>query len=240
MMITGVLANASGANAAIQRVKLNNDVEFQQLTEHVWLHTTFIDYPGYGRIPANGLIVVSGATAAMIDTPWNGEQTGAVFDWVAQEFNATIDHVIVGHAHDDCMGGLAKAHQRGAASYALDLTVEKARQGNLPIPQHTFSDSMTVTVGDMKLVLRYFGGGHTEDNIVVWIPAEKVLFGGCLIKAANAKNLGNTREADLQSWPETVQKVIDTFPDADIVVPGHGRHGGTELLTHTLSLAEHD
>lgn len=238
-MIMGLLLTSPiGVRSAMRHVKLSNDIELQQLTEHVWLHTTYIDYPGYGHIPANGLIVVDGTTAAMIDTPWNNEQTGTVLDWVTQEFHATIDHAIVGHSHDDCMGGLAEAHRHGATSYALDLTVEKAIQGNLPIPQHTFLDSMTITVGDIELALWYFGGGHTEDNIVVWIPAEKVLFGGCLIKSANAKNLGNVQEADLQSWPKTVQKVIDAFPDADIVVPGHGRHGGTELLSHTLTLAE--
>jgi len=234
----GLLGGASGTYSAMRQVDLNKDITLQQLTEHIWLHTTYIDYPGFGRIPANGLIVIDGATAAMIDTPWNDEQTGVLFEWVTQELHATIERVIVGHSHDDCMGGLAEAHRRGASSYALDLTKTKAEQTGLPVPQQTFSDSMMVTVGNMELALHYFGGGHTEDNIVVWIPAGKVLFGGCLIKATNAKNLGNTKEADVQSWPKTVRKVMQVFPEAEIVVPGHGRHGGPELLSHTVTLAE--
>jgi metallo-beta-lactamase class B len=221
---------------AAQKISISKDIEFLQLAENVWLHTTYIEYPGYGRIPANGLVVIDGANAAMIDTPWNDEQTGMVFDWVEKNHNATITHVIVGHSHDDCMGGLAEAHRRGATSYALDLTQEKAEAGGLPVPQTVFSESLALMVGDTKLILHYFGSGHTIDNIVTWLPESKILFGGCLIKAANAKNLGNTKEADLEHWSATVQTVLDAFPEAEIVVPGHGAYGGKELLSHTIEL----
>lgn len=232
------LLGSADETQAAQKIAVSNDIELQQLSEKVWLHTTYIDYPGYGRIPANGLLVIDEGSAALIDTPWNNEQTGMLFDWVEKNLNATINHVIAGHSHDDCMGGLAEVHRRNAISYALDLTQKKAKSEGLPVPQQTFSESLTVTVGTTKLLLHYFGGGHTVDNIVVWLPEEKILFGGCLVKAANAKNLGNTKEADVKNWPETIKKVIEAFPDAKIVVPGHGPHGGQGLLSHTLTLAE--
>lgn len=31
---------------------------------------------------ANGLLVVDGETAALIDTPWKNGQTGVLWDWV--------------------------------------------------------------------------------------------------------------------------------------------------------------
>lgn len=235
-LVIGLLFCSIGESQAAQKVSVSKDIELQQLAENVWLHITYIEYPRYGRIPANGLIVIDGTSAAMIDTPWNDEQTGMLFDWVENTLNATIKHVIVGHSHEDCMGGLAEAHQRGATSYALDLTQEKAKAGGLPVPQKLFSESLTVMVGDTKLLLKYFGGGHTIDNIVTWLPDSKILFGGCLIKAMNANNLGNTQEADVEHWPGTVQKVMDAFPEAEIVVPGHGPYGGTELLSHTIAL----
>ena len=215
---------------------ISEDITLQKLKENVWLHTSYIDYPGYGRISANGLIVIDGTSAAMIDTPWNDEQTGQLFDWVNKELNANIEHVIVGHSHDDCMGGLAEAHRRGAISYALDTTQEKATQEGLPIPQKTFSDSMTLTVGKTDFELRYFGGGHTVDNITVWLPGQKVLFGGCMVKTTGAKGLGNTKEADLDAWPGSLRKLFDAYPEAEIVIPGHGPQGGRELIEHTINL----
>lgn len=221
-----------------QKVQLSNDVEVEHLTEQVWLHVTYTNYPGYGRISANGLIVVDGATAAMIDTPWNDAQTGVLFDWVQNILHATIKHVIVGHAHDDCMGGLAEAHRRGATSYSLDITQQTAKTTGKAVPQQVFSDSFTLKFEQTELTLAYFGAGHTVDNIVTWIPSQKVLFGGCLIKSASSKDLGNTAEADVNRWPETVRKMMAAFPAADIVVPGHGAYGGQELLTHTITLSE--
>jgi len=73
---------------------------------------------------------------------------------------------------------------------------------------------------------------------VVWIPAKKVLFGGCLVKALNAKNLGNTTEADLTAYPKTLKKVKETYPDAKTVIPGHGQPGSLELIDHTINLCK--
>ena len=110
------------SRAENEKLVLSEDLHLLRLSEQVWMHTSFIDYPGYGRISANGLVVVDGTAAALIDTPWTDEQTGRLFDGVQERLNATIEHVIVGHSHDDCMGGLAEAHRRNARSYGLDFT----------------------------------------------------------------------------------------------------------------------
>ena len=57
-----------------------------------------------------------------------------------------------------------------------------------------------------------------------------------MVKALESRNLGNISDADIDSWPVTIEKVLKRYGDANIVVPGHGAHGGTELLSHTLNL----
>ena len=47
---------------------------------------------------------------------------------------------------------------------------------------------------------------------------------------------GSTESADLKQWPLSVKKVIGKYPDAETIVPGHGKWGGKELLDHTLEL----
>jgi metallo-beta-lactamase class B len=71
---------------------------------------------------------------------------------------------------------------------------------------------------------------------VAWIPSKKVLFAGCMVKSLNARNIGNIEDADLNAYPITLRKVKETFPDAKIVVPGHGRLGGLDLIDHTIRL----
>jgi metallo-beta-lactamase class B len=71
---------------------------------------------------------------------------------------------------------------------------------------------------------------------MVWLPAGGVLFGGCAVRPADATTLGNTAHADLKAWTGAIQRALERYGNAEVVVPGHGAKGGPELLRHTLSL----
>lgn len=224
----------SGADDAV--IRLSDDVTVKKLAEGVWLHTTYYDISGLRNVPANGLIVIDGQYAMMIDLPWTDTQAGVLFEWVAREQKATILKVVPTHFHIDCAGGLTEAHRRGAESFALKKTVELLKKENKPVPRNWFTESMSLSYGDTRVELNFLGGGHTVDNIVAWIPAKKILFAGCLVKSLNAKNIGNIEDADLTAYPVTLKKVKETYPEAKIVVPGHGRPGGLDLIDHTIRL----
>ncbi|GHT54487.1 hypothetical protein FACS189451_09580 [Bacteroidia bacterium] len=116
------------------------------------------------------------------------------------------------------------------------MTIELAKEHRMPVPQIGFTDSLHLSLHSEDVYCYYLGGGHSTDNIVVWIPSEKILFGGCLLKDIHSKGLGNISDAKLEEWPETIGNVIAKFPDATIVIPGHGQIGGKELLQHTKKL----
>jgi metallo-beta-lactamase class B len=59
-----------------------------------------------------------------------------------------------------------------------------------------------------------------------------------MCKSLESTNLGNTADGDLKEYASTIRKVMNEFPDAKVVVPGHGKAGGMELLTHTAKLAD--
>jgi metallo-beta-lactamase class B len=234
LICTGLsTAHAQSDNVGI---KLADDVTVIRLAEGVWLHTTYFDIAGLKHVPANGLIVIDGKYAMVIDLPWTNEQAGVLFDWVAREHKATIQKVVPTHFHIDCAGGLAEAHRRGADSFALEKTVEILKRTNKPAPRNWFTERMSLNCGDTRVELAFLGAGHTVDNIVAWIPARKILFGGCLVKSLNAKDIGNTEDADLVNYPTTLKKVKERYSDAKIVVPGHGQPGGLDLIDHTIRL----
>ena len=115
----------------------------------------------------------------------------------------------------------------------ISKTIELAKENEKPVPQNGFIDFMELDLGGYKVHCYYFGGAHTTDNIVIWIPSEEVLFGGCMIRDINSTGLGNIADASIEEWLPTIQKVIDNFPSAKKVVPGHGQIDGLELLEHT-------
>jgi metallo-beta-lactamase class B len=232
------LAGCQSARVAPEResIHVSDDITLQPVIPGVWVHTTYVDDPNYGRIGANGLVIVSDKEAVLIDLPWTDEQTAALFDWVAENSGATVKVVVPTHFHQDCMGGLAEAHRRGATSYAQDKTIEFARRDHLPVPKCPFRLRAAIHCGTTIVLLTHPGAGHTTDNVVAWLPKERILFGGCLIKSLDAQSLGNTSDGDLAAYPTTLRKVKAAYPQARIVVPGHGDWGGPELIDHTLKL----
>ena len=225
------------APAGSGRVELGGDLYLEPVVPGVWRHVSTRDVEGFGPVAANGLLVVSEGEAALIDTPWTDDQVRTLVRWLHDEQDARLTIAVPTHWHGDCLGGLAAAHEPGAASYASKTTIDLARSGGVVVPENGFEGRINLSVGSTIVSLEEVGPGHTIDNIVAWLPAEKILFGGCLVKSAKS-GLGYIKEADMKQWPRTVRAVAGKFAGAEIVIPGHGNPGGLELLEYTAELVE--
>jgi metallo-beta-lactamase class B len=90
-------------------------------------------------------------------------------------------------------------------------------------------------MGKESVIIKFFGEGHTRDNVVGYFPSEKILFGGCLIKEVGARK-GYLGDANVADWSGTVRKIKKHYPSVNIVVPGHGAFGNKRLLDYTIRL----
>lgn len=218
-------------------IKISADLELVRISNNAFMHVSYGEVPGYGRVAANGLIFIEGHKAILFDSPWNDTQTEVLITYLEEEMGLKMKGFVPNHWHNDCMGGLGYLKSRKIISYANSLTQQIAREKGLPVPDHGFSDSLVLRLGRKEVRCYFPGAAHSTDNIVVWIPSEKILFPGCICKSADVRNLGNTADGDLAAYPKTVEWIIRKFPDAKTVIPGHGGYGGPELLTHTHSMA---
>ena len=219
------------------RYVVNDDIHLYQIQDSVYLHLTWDTLGSFGRFSSNGIVLIKNGEALMIDTPMDNGKTEILVNYIKDSLNANVKMLLIGHYHDDCLGGLKYLQGLNVKSVANLRTAEKCKELGLPIPSDTFDKSLELNFNGEKIVCDFFGGGHTPDNITVWIPAKRILFGGCLVKSYDSKNLGNTADAVISDWAETVSKLNETYKDAQIVIPGHGKIGGTELLMHTIELA---
>ncbi|HEY0271583.1 MAG TPA: MBL fold metallo-hydrolase, partial [Chitinophaga sp.] len=133
-------------------------------------------------------------------------------------------------------GGVNALARQGIATYASARTVALCRQHGSPVPAHAFYIDTTFRFGGTAISTFYPGAGHTLDNIVVWLPAEKLLFGGCLVKSTEAKDLGYTADGDVKAWPAAIAALRRHYPGAR-VIPGHQGWAG-DPLQHTLDLLQ--
>jgi metallo-beta-lactamase class B len=227
---------AGHAQPASRRIAVSKDIELIQLSESAFVHVSWSELPDYGRFSSNGLIFASKGEAFLFDTPMTDALTRDLVLWITDSLKLKIVGFIPNHWHRDCTGGLWYLQSQQVKSYANQLTIDISRSNNLSLPEVGFKDSLKLMLGGKAIECYYLGAAHSLDNIVVWIPSEKILFAGCMIKSMDANNLGNTADGDLKAYPTTVGLLLKKFPVAKIVIPGHGDFGGLELIRHTLDL----
>src|SRR4051812_31888927 len=96
-------------------------------------------------------------------------------------------------------------------------------------PTLTFHDSLTIDLGGSRgeLQLRFLGRGHTEGDIVGWLPEQRVLFAGDLVEARAALYTGDAFHFD---WSSTTLDRVSAL-GAEHLIGGRGAvaHGAGEV-----------
>ncbi|MFN2153249.1 MAG: metallo-beta-lactamase [Anaerolineales bacterium] len=212
---------------------------------------------------ANSLAVVMGDYLVLVDTPWTPQATQEMLAWLKTQVGSKQIVAINTHYHLDNLGGNQYLVEQGIPVYGSDLTVELLRERGqasldqtlawlqseedprfaetlskleLTPPSEIFKlqEGLNLTFAGESVQVYYPGPAHSPDNVVVYFPERKLLFGGCMIIGWEA--IGNTADANLQAWPASVRN-LSQF-EFEIVVPGHGERLDPGLIDHTLALLE--
>jgi metallo-beta-lactamase class B/metallo-beta-lactamase class B GIM len=211
------------------------DLQIEEIQGGVYLHKSFNHVSDFGLLSSNGLVVVDKGKAFIVDTPWSARDTEKLVEWINKK-NYTLQGSLSTHSHDDRTAGIEWLNARAIPTYASALTNEFLRKEHKAMAKISF-DSEEFSLGDGLMEAFYPGAGHTQDNIVVWLPESELLYGGCFVRSLTSRGLGYTGEADIENWPSSVDSVLSRYPKVKIVIPGHGKPGDIQLLIHTKALA---
>ncbi|CAM3812893.1 MBL fold metallo-hydrolase [Kibdelosporangium persicum] len=126
-------------------------------------------------------------------------------------------------AHENTRALIAeRGKQDWASEFARMPRLAKSPESvpGLTWPTLTFSDRLTIDLGGERgdLVLRYCGRGHTEGDIVAWLPRHRILYAGDLVEAQAALYTGDAFHRD---WATSTLDKIRTF-DASVLIGGRG------------------
>ncbi|MEE8119281.1 MAG: subclass B1 metallo-beta-lactamase [Gammaproteobacteria bacterium] len=220
-----------------ESLQLAEDLKVSQLDAHTWLHVSGLARQNSSAAPANGLILEQGNILVIIDTPWTLAQTAALLDWATAKFEKPVAYVIATHGHRDQVGGAAVLANRNIPIFMHATALDFA---DAPVLSKDLVRELNLRAGGNfvlnNLEIFFPGHGHAPGNLVIYLPATKTLFGGCLVKAAAASSLGNVQEASIAGWQYAINAMLKNYPKAITVVPGHGEPGDYSLLAHTLEL----
>jgi glyoxylase-like metal-dependent hydrolase (beta-lactamase superfamily II) len=182
------------------------------------------------------MYVVTDNGVIMIDTPWDVEQTRPLLDSIERKHGKKVVLCVVTHHHDDRTAGLDILREKGIRTYSTEQTFRLCREKSEKEAEFQFTRDTTFNLGGISFQTFYPGEGHTADNIVIWFPKQRVLYGGCFVKSTESYGLGNVADANVKAWPASLRKVMKKFKKRAFVIPGHQGWESAKGLEYTLKL----
>ena len=204
--------------------------------------------------------VMPDQTVFIASSPFETEGADALLQWIQAEFKPQKVIAVNTHFHADGTGGNEAYKKHGVEIWASDLTRKLQRERGesqkvkeaagfesqpelkkrlekrqIVIADHEYKiqDGKTFEFGGEKVDVIYPGPAHSTDNVAVYLPQRKVLFGGCMVRPV--KTLGYVGDADVKSWADSVSHLRALAPQ--VVIAGHEAVGGVELIDNTVETA---
>ena len=204
--------------------------------------------------PENSLVHVGTADVTIVGATWTPHTAALLHERIRAITPLPVARVLLTNYHHDRAGGTAYWRGIGAEVLATEHTARllalhwdclvrdiRATYPDYPVlpraqPTRTIAADERFEGGTIRLL--YLGPSHTEDGLFVWFPAQRVLYGGCILK----EQLGNVDSANLAEYPRTLRRLVALGLPFDCIVSGHWTpvHGPELIDTYLRLLAEHD
>ena len=215
----------------------NAKLKISHLTGDFYVYTTYNTYQE-SQVPANGMYVVTNNGVVMFDTPWDTTQFQPLLDSIRLKHNQSVVMCFATHWHSDKTAGLEYYRQQGIKTYTTTLTDELSKKNNKKRAEFLMTKDTVFNVGQYSFATYYPGQGHTADNIVIWFKKEKILYAGCLVKGADAENLGYLGDGNVTEYASTLKKVQKKCRKPKFIIVAHSDWKDINSLKHSLKLAK--
>jgi glyoxylase-like metal-dependent hydrolase (beta-lactamase superfamily II) len=182
---------------------------------------------------AQAMFIVTKDGVIATDPIAYGKPTGGqtYLDEIRKITDKPVKYVVYSHHHYDHIAGGKAFKDAGAIfiaqKHAKDHLVA-LQDPNTVIPDQTFGDNKVIKLGGTTLELLYLGPNHSDSNIVMRLPKERIIFLVDTIPVGQVPGRGMIDYFPLES-EAFIKKVIAL--DWDRMIPGHPGIGG-RLGTH--------
>jgi glyoxylase-like metal-dependent hydrolase (beta-lactamase superfamily II) len=177
----------------------------------------------FRNVNHQSMFIVTGDGVIATDPIAYGRPTGgqAYVDEIRKVTDKPIKYLIYSHHHYDHIAGGKAFKDAGARIIAHKRVAERLAplgDPNTILPDESFDTEKTITLGGTTLELRYFGPNHSDSNIVMWLPKEKIIFVVDTIPVGAVPGLGMIDFYPLEA-EDFIKKVLAM--DWERMIPGH-------------------
>jgi len=174
-------------------------------------------------VPGNVTALITDEGVLLVDDKYAVDYEN-IMKMLATVTDQPVVYVINTHYHGDHSGSNALMQMAGARVIASENARIKMVEGSQPgLPDLTLDEHLRIHVGGVPVDIYQFGSGHTDGDIVVHFPEQRVLAAGDLF--TNGRGLPQLIDyaggGSARAWTRTLSKALTL--DFETVVPGHGR-----------------
>lgn len=219
------------------KAQSNKKLLIEHLKGDFYVYTTYNTYQD-SKVRANGVYLVTPKGVVMFDTPWDTTQFQPLLDSIYKRHQKKVVMAFATHWHSDKTAGLEYYRKAGIETYTTALTDLLSQKNNAKRAEFLLQKDTSFIFDQYKFETYYPGEGHTQDNIVIWFPKEKILLGGCLIKGAKDENLGFLGDGNTKEYANTLLKVQKKYPNPNYIITTHSDWRDINSLNNSIRLAK--
>jgi len=171
-----------------------------------------------GKAFANSSFILLDDGVFVIDSQSSEELSLELISIIKKTTDKPIKYLLNTHFHND--------HTEGNGSFAPDariilhgstLAKLEAKGSNLSYPLITTNCGMTLNYKDFPIQILWMGKAHTDGDLLVYLPAEKILIAGDIFFN---QTIPYTKDGHIGDWLVAIQRTLEL--DFNKIVPGHG------------------
>jgi glyoxylase-like metal-dependent hydrolase (beta-lactamase superfamily II) len=182
----------------------------------------------------NTTFYLTDAGVVMIDTKVAG-QGQAILDQLRSVTDQPIAMIINTHTHFDHTGSNAEfgavdrivthanakeSLMKATCTPATNCDAFKGDNAKY-LPNVTFDDTRTLTVGSDQIDLHYFGGGHTDGDAWIELPALRVALTGDMFSHKGVPFIDTANGGTALRFGDTLANATAALTNVDTVITGH-------------------
>src|SRR5262245_56984181 len=190
-------------------------------------------WAGLGGSGGNSTIIVGKTGVIVVDAKQTEAGAKSLLAEIAKVTPKPVTTAIITHSDGDHVNGLVAfpagikiiAHENNKKEQQTALTA--GGRGAPPadkLPnQVTTKTKEALTIDGVKLELYHFAPAHTSGDLVVYLPAEKIVSTGDIVvtnRADDNPNIHFEKNGSTEGWLKNVKGMIGL--NADVYVTGHG------------------
>lgn len=237
-----------GSATAAEPVRSNHPdfpLEAELVAENVWAIVSpargFPDPENRGW-NSNAAFVVTEEGVLVFDTGSSESIGAAIADVIGQVTDQPVRWIVNSHPHGDHWMGNASLANAETEVIATSATREEIRdeharwismfnqmtdgatgEPRVVVPNRTVDERTLESFGGIEVVLIPLGHAHSREDLVAWLPSQRVLLAGDVVYVGTAPG---TFDANIRNWLDAHEVLLALDPG--IVIPGHGEVGTRE------------